>query len=140
MVQLRVLRIDLRNDQRHVGIETEGGGIVHEYRARLDDGGGKLPRDVVFGRAEHDVHALKGALAGLLDAHGLLLPRKHLARAAAARQQMQLRNGEVPLGQNAHHLAPDRAGRAQNGYFVSFHKGQLLYFTNASYRTRMVAA
>ena len=74
LVLLHVLRIDLRHDQGHIRVHAEGAGVIHEHRARLDDGRGELLGDVVLRRAQHDVHALEGLVTGHLHGEVVALP------------------------------------------------------------------
>ena len=61
-----ILRVDLRDHQRHIGVHAEGTGIIHEHGARLNDGRGETLGDVVLRSAQHDVHTLEGTvLSGL---------------------------------------------------------------------------
>jgi len=120
-VLLHVLGVDLRDDQGHIGVHAEGAGVVHEHRARLDDGRGKLLGDIVLRRAQHDVHTLKGRVTGQLHGDIVSLPVDGLPHRALGGQQVQLADGEVPLGQHLHHFAAYRAGRAQNSNFILFH-------------------
>ena len=144
LMLLHVLGIDLRDDQRHLGVETERRGVVDEHGPGLDDRGGKTLGDVVLRRAEDDVHALERLVARQLDRQLLPLPLHLLPHGARGRQQVQLCDGEVALGENLHHLLAHRAGGAQNGYVILFHVLLLLYgsnyFTKLSYSTRMAGA
>ena len=74
LVLLHVLRIDLRHDQGHIRVHAEGAGVIHEHRARLDDGRGELLGDVVLRRAQHDVYALEGLVTGHLHGEVVALP------------------------------------------------------------------
>ena len=121
LVLLHVLRIDLRHDQGHIRVHAEGAGVIHEHRARLDDGRGELLGDVVLRRAQHDVHALEGLVTGHLHGDVVALPVDSLSHGPGRRQQVQLLDGEIALGQYLHHLAAHRAGGAQNSNFILFH-------------------
>ena len=105
---LHVLRIDLR----HIRVHAEGAGVIHEHRTRLDDGRGELLGDVVLRRAQHDVHALEGLVTGHLHGDVVALPVDSLSHGPGRRQQVQLLDGEIALGQYLHHLAAHRAGGA----------------------------
>ena len=118
---LHVLGVDLRNHQRHVLPKPEGGGIINKHGSGLHDGGRELPGDVVFRRAKHDVQPLKGIRRGQLDLDGLAVPGHDLARAALAREQMQLADREIPFQQNFHHLPAHGTGSAENTDFILLH-------------------
>ena len=123
----RIAGVDLRHDERHIRVKAEGAGIVHKHRARSFDGGGKALCDVVFRRAEHDVHAFKRRVAGFLDDDFPPCKGNGLARAARACKQAQLCNGEVALGKHFDHLLPDGARCAEDGYVIKlflFHRGR----------------
>ena len=121
LVPLHILRIDFRHNQRHVGIQPEGGGIVHKDRTGLHDGRSELLGNVVFRRAQHDVHALKGGITGLLNGHVFALELHGLAGGTGRGQGHQLPHRKVPLGQDFHHFLSHGAGCAQDGYGILFH-------------------
>ena len=83
-----ILGVDLRNDQRHLTVEAERGGVIHKNRTGLDNGGGELLGNVVFRGAEDDVQTLERLVAGFLNHDGLALPFDDLARTALAGQKM----------------------------------------------------
>ena len=49
------------HDQRHLRIQAERGGIVHEHRAGGHDRMGKLLGDVIFRRAQNEHHTARFA-------------------------------------------------------------------------------
>ena len=49
------LRIDLRHDQRHVGLHAEGRGVVDHHRARLRRARRERLRRLAAGRGQHDI-------------------------------------------------------------------------------------
>ena len=116
-----VLGVDFRNDQRHIGVHAERAGVVHKHGPRLDDGRRKPLGDVVLRRAQHDVHALEGLIAGQLHGDVLSLPGQQLPHGPFRRQQVQLRHREIPLRQDLHHLTAHRTGGAQDRNFILFH-------------------
>ena len=116
-----ILGIDLGHHQRHLGIQTERGGVIHKYRAGFHNCRGELLGDIVFRRAQHDVHTLKSLIAGLLNGYFFTLEGDGFARAPGTGQWHQLSHGEIPLSQNFDHFLPHGAGGAQNGNGVGFH-------------------
>ena len=131
LVLFGILRVDLRDDQRHVRVKAEGAGVIHEHRAGLDDGGSEALGDVVLRRAQDDVHALKRLVAGQLHGDVPPVPGQHLAHGALRGQQVQLVHREIPLCQHLHHLAAYRAGSAQNRNVIFFHGCSSLLFHKA---------
>jgi len=73
IVPCYVLGVHFGNDEGHLGVKTEGGGIVHEDRAGLDNGGSEALRNVVFGGTQNNVHTLESLVTGLLNGHVLAL-------------------------------------------------------------------
>ena len=121
LVVLHILGVDLGNDQGHVGVQTESGGVIHKNRAGLDDGGGKLLGDVVLGGTQDDIHALEGGIAGFPDGHILTPELQGLTGGPGRGQGDQLTHGEIPLFQNSHHLLAHRTGGTKDGNSVLFH-------------------
>ena len=138
LVPLHVLGVDLGDDKGDVGVEAERARIVDEHRARLDDRGGKTLGDVVLGRAENDIKALKRVVRRLDD--GALLTAEHdfAARASGACDGTKGRNGEVALFENFDHFLTDGAGGAENTDIDLFHT--TFSFTKLLYRTRMACS
>ena len=66
---LHIPGVDLGHDQGHVGIQPEGGGIVHKHGAGLYNGGGELLGNVIFGGAQHNVHTRKSLVPGFQDGY-----------------------------------------------------------------------
>ena len=129
-VPLHVLGVDLGDDQRHLGIETEGAGVVDEHRAGLNDGGREALGNVVLRRAEHDVETLKGVVRRLDDR---ALPAAEVdlaARAARGGDGAQLADGELALEQNFHHFLTHGARRAENAYIIKLHGITLTFSLN----------
>ena len=120
-VPFGVLRVDLRDDQRHVLPQPEGAGIVHEHGPRVQDMGREPLCDIVLRRAQNEVEAPEGVFPGLHDGHLLPFEQDHLARAAGAGQGPDAPHGEVPLRQYLQHLLAHRAGGAQDAYVHLFH-------------------
>ena len=118
VVLLRVLRVDLRHHQRHAVVEAEGAGIVYKHRPRGLNVRGHALGQVVRGRAEHDIHALKGIFRSFFHR----MPVQHLAGAAGAGKQLKLADGELALHQHLVHLASHRAGRAENRHIILLHE------------------
>ena len=121
VVQLHVPGIDLRHDERYVRVQAEGRGVIHEHGAGAHDRGGEALGNVVFRRAEDDVHAGEGGVRRFLDDDVLPLPRHDFAGRAGAREQMQLPDGELALGEDLHHFLSDGAAGAENGNTILLH-------------------
>ena len=121
MVQLHVSGVDLRHDERYVWVQAKGRGVIHEHGAGAHDRRGEALGNVVFRRAEDDVHAGEGGVRRLLEGDILSLPRHDLAGRAGACEQVQLPDGELALGEDLHHFLPDGAAGAENGYAILLH-------------------
>ena len=126
MVLLHVLRIDFRDDQRHIRVHPERRGAINKHTARLDDGRGQLLRDVVLCGAQDNVDTFKCAVARFLDLDRLAAERHGLPGASGAGQRAQLRDGEAALFQDLHHFLADGARRAQDCYIIFLHSEFLL--------------
>ena len=124
---LHILGVDFGNHQGYIFIQPEGGGVVNKDSTGLYDGGGETLGNVVFRCTQHDVHALKGIIAGFLDGHFLALEGYGLAGRAGRGQRNQLAHGKIPFGQNLHHFLSYRTGGTQDGYSVLFHIDSLLF-------------
>ena len=127
VVLFHVLGVHFRNHQRGVRIQAEGGGIVHEHGAGLHDGILKALGDVVLGGTQNDVQALKGVVLGLFHDDVLALEGDDLTRAAGAGEEVQLADGEIPLGEDLLHFLTDCAAGAENTDFVRLHFNKLLF-------------
>ena len=122
-----ILGVDLGDDERDLGVHTEGVGVVHHRGARLDGRGQKLLGDGVVRRAEHDVAARKRLGRGLLD-HDVLAPEgKRLARRARARQKAQLTYRKILLLEALEHLRAHRTRGAEYRNRVVLHGISLLH-------------
>ena len=128
LVVLHILGVDLRNDQRHIGVQTECGGVIHEGGTGCHDGRGKPLGNVVFSSTQDDVHTLKGFIAGFLYGDIFAAELHGFAGASGAGQRNQLSHGEIPLLQNFHHFTSYGAGSAQDGNSISFHGVNLPLF------------
>ena len=118
---LCVLGVDLGDDQRHIGVHTEGGGVIHKDGAGRDNGGRKLLGNGISRSAEDDVHAGECLVACQLHGELLALEGQLLADGALARQDMKLLDGEFPLCQDFHHFSAHSAGGAEDRNLVLFH-------------------
>ena len=110
-----VCRVDLGDDQGHVGLEAEGMGVVHAHGAALGGFGEKGLRGRVTGRTKNNVRPLEGIGRGLDHGHGLAVEGDGLANRARARKGHELSNGEVPLLEALDHLRANDARGAENG-------------------------
>ena len=128
MVGRDVGGVDLRHDERHVGVHAEGVGVVHAHGTAADGLRQERAGRGVVGRAEDDVNALEGV--GLGQAHGHVLAGKAhgLARVdgALARQRHELAHGEAALLEALEHLLAHHAGGAQDGNGLLAHGGSFL--------------
>ncbi len=116
-----VSAVDLRDDQRHVGLKTEGGAVVDVHGAALFDGGGEFPGHVALNRAEDKVQTVEGVLVRLLDGDVLALEGDALADALGAGERTELIDGDVVLGEDLEHFLTNGARSAQNRDIQSFH-------------------
>ena len=103
--------IDLRHDQRHVGIVPPARRIIDHHRA----GGGDLRRPFLgYGRARRHQADIDAGEVVMLERFDLQRPVAigHFdAHAAARGERHDLVGRERPLGENIEHFAADIAGR-----------------------------
>ena len=125
-VRVSIFRVDFRHHERHIRIKAESAGIVHKHCACSLNGGCKTFCDIVFRRAEHDVHALERSVARLLYDDLAALVAHSLPGAARARKQAKLPDGEFALCKHLDHFPANGACCAQHGHVVKlflFHSG-----------------
>ena len=121
-----VLGVDLGHNQRNVGVHTEGGGVVNEDGACLDDIGGKLPGEAAAYGTQYDIHTLEGIGSGFAHDDLFAAEGDSAACAAGRGQRQQGGNGEVALFQNLQHFTAHGTGGAQNGNVIFLHRKWLL--------------
>ena len=108
-------RIDLGNHKRHLGIHSEGGGIIHHDGARPDGMGSKLFGDPSPGAEESDVDPGKTLRGKGLDGQLLAAEGHLLSRGTRRRQQAQGGDGKIATLQHTQHLDPHGTGRPHDG-------------------------
>jgi hypothetical protein len=121
-----IFRVDFRHHERHIRIKAESAGIVHKHCACSLNGRCKALRDIVFRRAEHDVHALERSVARFLNNDLASFITHSLSGAAPARKQAQLPDGEFAFCKHFDHFLANGACCAQHGHVVKlflFHSG-----------------
>ena len=113
------LRIDLGHHERHVLVHAEVRGVVDDDGARLGGARRVHGRDLGARREQRDVDAAKVEFVEVLDLEDRILAERHLAAGRAlGGHGMDLGGGKGTLGEDAQHLASDRAGGADHRYFV----------------------
>ena len=60
------LAVDFRHYQRHIGVLTESGGVVHHHATGSTGDGGKLAGNIATGSKERNVHIAEGISRQLL--------------------------------------------------------------------------
>ena len=111
---LHVIAVDLGHHEGHVGIQAEGVRVVHDGGPALHGLGQELLGDGVIRCSKHDVHALEGLGASLLNLDLAAVPGNHLACRARARQQAKLAHREVALLEALQHLGSHGASGTQD--------------------------
>ena len=114
-VRVGGVRIDVRDDQRHIGLHAECRRVVDDRGACGDRNWRPLTRACRASGEDRDVDTLKG-----LGRHGLhrqlLALERHLrASAALRREQHELVDRQRALLEHLQHGAADRAGRTKDG-------------------------
>ena len=111
---VEVLGVDLRHDERDVGVLAPGAGVVHDDRA----GGGDARRPLAGRRPavgeQGDVEAGEVGGRGVLDGDLLALPRQGGARGPSRGEVADLVDGEAPLVEKGAHDVADLPGRAED--------------------------
>src|SRR5439155_5701321 len=103
--------VDLRHDERNVGVHPERVRLVDHRRARLHEHRRVLLRLRRARRAERDLDALEGGGLDALDADRLAPERHRLADRALRGERPELADGELPLLENPErHLARGTRG------------------------------
>jgi hypothetical protein len=111
------LRVDLGDDERHLGVHPERRAIVHHDGAAGDGGGAVLTADTPAGAEERDIDAVERPGRGEV-LHGVLpvLEGDALPGGPLAGEEAEAAVGEVPVGDDAEELLPDGAGGADDGH------------------------
>ena len=114
----RILRIDLRHHERHVGIHAERARIVYHQRPVFRNGLLELFGSTAARRYERHIHPLEiVVVAKLLHLHPLAAELIKTARAALRTEQQQFIHRKIPVCQYPQELLPYGAARADNRYF-----------------------
>ena len=103
------LRIDLRHDQRDVGVHAELAGFIDDDGAGLRGARREFGRNLAAGGGENKIHPLEIELGEVLNLEVPVAERDFLAHRARRRQRDDIVDGKFPLMQNAEHLMPDIA-------------------------------
>ena len=123
---LRIPGIDLRYDQRHVGVHAERARIVDHHGAVLRDRRGELARRAGPGRREGEIHAAEIVVV-LQQPHRQVPSPEPVGapRAALRSEQQQLVDRQRPLPENLQELLAHGAAGAHDCDFHSL--AYLLY-------------
>jgi hypothetical protein len=111
------LRVDLGDDERHLGVHPERRAVVHDDGAAGDGRGAVLTADTPAGAEERDVDAVERPGRGEV-LHGVLpvLEVEALPCGPLAGEESEAAVGEVPVGDDAEELLPDGAGGTDDGH------------------------
>ena len=108
--------VDLRHDQRHVGVHAERTTSCRRPpRRRCTAAGREALRLRAAGGEQRDVHAFEAVIGELLHGDVAAAEFHRLARRARGGQQAQLGQREFALLEALHELDADGAGGAGNG-------------------------
>ena len=106
--------IDLRDDQRDVGVHAPRRRVVDDRCAAGHRGRGELARRTGSCREERDVDALERGLVRFADLVGLAVDRQHPAGRSLRGEQPQFPNREFTFVQDLDHRPADDAGGADD--------------------------
>ena len=116
------LRVDLGDDERHLGIHPERGAVVDDDGAAGDCRGPVLPADAPAGAEQRDVDAVERPRGReVLDGVLAVLKGEALPRGPLAGEEAEAAVGEVPVRDDAEELLAHRARGAHDG-----HRGPVL--------------
>ena len=116
-----VLGVNLRHNQRHFGVHTEGAGVINNNGTSLYSVGSKLLGNAATCE-QSNINALERVLGSLL--HSIYFAHKFnlLACAALGSQQMQFCKWEVSFFNQLQKFSTNSTGSAQNSNVILFHK------------------
>src|SRR5690348_7400338 len=98
------LRIDLRNDERHLRVHAEGGGVVHDHGALLHGERRETLGSAPAGGKERDVDTAEAVLLELAYGERLVAEGERLSGGAGGGEETQLGKRETPLLETADEL------------------------------------
>lgn len=111
------LGIDLRDDERHLGVHPEGRAVVHDDSAASNGGTRVSAADASSGAEERDIDPFENPRRReVLDGVLAVLEGDALARGALAGEEAEAAVGEVAGGDDAEELLPDGARGAHDGH------------------------
>ena len=103
-------RVDLRHDERHVGIHAKRRRVVDDDRAGLDGGRRELLRRAAAGREQADVDAREAGFSVSSCTGQILAAELHrLAGRARGREQLELLQRKLALLEAVKQLDADGA-------------------------------
>ena len=114
--------VDLRDDQRHVGVQPPSRGVVHDRDAGVRELRGQRPRRAPAGGEQGDVQATRVGGRGVLDGDLPVPERQHCSRRPGRGEEAHLLGGETPLEQDLSHRDPDLPGRTDDTDPCSGHR------------------
>ena len=106
--------VDLRHDQRHVGVVAPAGGIIDDDAALRADLRRPILGDGGARRHQREIDAAEVELLEVAALEPLVAEGDFDAHRAARGEGEHLVGGELALGQDIEHLAPDIAGGADD--------------------------
>ena len=121
-VALGGVGVDLRHDQRHVGVHAPGRGIVDDDAALRADLRRPFLRHRAARRHQADVGRREVVVLERLALEDAIAERDLLADRARRRQRDDFGDGETALGENLEHLAADIAGGARHRDLEALHE------------------
>ncbi len=113
--------VDLRDNQRHVRIHTEGRTVVDINRAALHDSRCEAFGQRILHGAKHIVTAGKAVFTGLLHHDFLSAERNDAACAPCARKESELTDRDPVLLKDLYHFTPNGACCSKYSDYVFFH-------------------
>ena len=116
LVGRRVVRVDLRHDERDALVHPPRRGVVDDGRAAGDRLGRQRLGHAGAGREEGDVDPFEGVRDGLADLHRPAVHDDLAAGRAARGEQAQLTEREGSLAEDLDHRATDGPGGPDDGH------------------------
>ena len=114
-----VFRVDFRDNQRHLRIHTEGGGVIDDYSASLGSFGSQSLADAATGE-EGYINVFEGFRFRFF--YSIFLTANHQLFAGRAFRCQKLQGSELEISffKQTDKFLADSAGSAQNGYAREF--------------------